>query len=161
MKAEDGMPTGPEMSSENGGPTGPSDMSSSAPKIDIAAVRAEVVADVTREVKAAVLTDLRATRGPAIHASKPAVDEEHVQIAAMQIVGGLGKEVEKQFGDSPLVEAAHKRSRSIGLQEVLVSAARKGGYDGPAKVTASNLKSQSLTATKVAGKTTYLNGLVA
>ena len=140
MKAEDGMPTGPEMSQENGGPTGPSDMASASPKVDIAAVRAEVVADVTREVKAAVLGDLRAARGPAIHASKPAVDEEHVQIAAMQIVGGLGKEVEKQFGDSPLVEAAHKRSRSIGLQEVLVSAARKGGYDGPAKVTASNLR---------------------
>jgi hypothetical protein len=137
MKAADGAPTGPEVVQENGGPTGPSDMASAAPKVDIAAVRAEVVADVTREVKAEILKDLRSARGPAIHASKPAVDEEKVTVAAMAMVGGLN--VEKTY-DEPTLEAAHKRSRSIGLQEVLISAARKGGYDGPARITASNLR---------------------
>lgn len=137
MKAADGAPTGPEVVQENGGPTGPSDMASAAPKVDIAAVRAEVVADVTREVKAEILKDLRSARGPAIHASKPTVDEEKVTVAAMAMVGGLN--VEKTY-DEPTLEAAHKRSRSIGLQEVLISAARKGGYDGPARITASNLR---------------------
>ena len=138
MKAADGAPTGPEMQQENGGPTGPSDsMSSAAPKVDIQAVRAEVVADVTREVKAEILKDLRSARGPAIHASKPVVDEEKVTVAAMAMVGGLN--VEKSY-EEPVLEAAHKRSRTIGLQEVLISAARKSGYDGPAKITASNLR---------------------
>lgn len=147
IKAEDGMPTGPDVQqedgmptgvAENGGPTGPSDMASAAPKVDIAAVRAEVVADVTREVKAEILKDLRSTRaGPAIHASKPVVDDEQVVVAAMAMVGGLN--VEKSYSE-PVLEAAHKRSRSIGLQEVLISAARRGGYDGPSKVTASNLR---------------------
>jgi len=138
MNAADGAPTGPEMQQESGGPTGPSDgMSSAAPKVDIQAVRAEVVADVTREVKAEILKDLRSARGPAIHASKPVVDEEKVTVAAMAMVGGLN--VEKSY-EEPVLEAAHKRSRTIGLQEVLISAARKSGYDGPAKITASNLR---------------------
>ena len=141
-KAADAMPTGPVQSEENGGPmpTGPSDVASAAPKFDMVAIRAEVVADVTREVKATLLKDLRDVRGgPAIHASKPALDEDQVTIAAMQVVGGLGKQVEARYGDSPMVEAAHMRSRSIGLQDVLINAARKGGYDGVHKVTAGNI----------------------
>jgi phage major head subunit gpT-like protein len=141
-KAADAMPTGPVQSEEHGGPmpTGPSDVASAAPKFDIVAIRAEVVADVTREVKATLLKDLRDVRGgPAIHASKPALDEDQVTIAAMQVVGGLGKQVEARYGDSPMVEAAHMRSRSIGLQDVLITAARRGGYDGVHKVTAGNI----------------------
>ncbi|RLS80628.1 MAG: hypothetical protein DWI04_08010 [Planctomycetota bacterium] len=140
-KAADAMPTGPVQSEEHTAmPSGPSDVASAAPKFDMVAIRAEVVADVTREVKATLLKDLRDVRGgPAIHASKPALDEDQVTIAAMQVVGGLGKQVEARYGDSPMVEAAHMRSRSIGLQEVLVNAARKGGYDGVHKVTAGNI----------------------
>jgi phage major head subunit gpT-like protein len=145
-KAADGMPTGPsEVSSENGyaGPTGPSDVASAAPVVDVAAIRAAAVAEikeeVTRAVKAELLDGLRAGRGVAIHASKPVLDEDQVTIAAMGIVGGLGKKVESQYGDSPMLEAAAKRSRSIGLQDVLISAARKGGYDGVHKVSASNI----------------------
>ena len=144
-KAADGMPTGPVASEEYTGPmpTGPSDVASAAPKLDVAAIRAAAVAEikeeVTRAVKAELLDGLRAGRGVAIHASKPALDEDQVTIAAMQVVGGLGKQVEARYGDSPMVEAAHMRSRSIGLQEVLVNAARKGGYDGVHKVTAGNI----------------------
>ena len=138
-KAADAMPTGPSDSASSP-PTGPADVASAAPKLDMVAIRAEIVADVTRDVKATLLKDLRDVRGgPAIHASKPALDEDQVTIAAMQVVGGLGKQVEARYGDSPMVEAAHMRSRSIGLQDVLITAARKGGYDGVHKVTAGNI----------------------
>ena len=89
-KAADAMPTGPSDSASSP-PTGPADVASAAPKLDMVAIRAEVVADVTREVKATLLKDLRDVRGgPAIHASKPALDEDQVTIAARQVVGGLG-----------------------------------------------------------------------
>jgi phage major head subunit gpT-like protein len=137
--AVDVMPTGPDVQQADM-PTGPSDMACAAPKVDLASIRAEVIADVTREVKATLLKDLRDVRGgPAIHASKPALDEDQVTIAAMQVVGGLGKQIEAKYGDSPMTEAAHMRSRTIGLQEVLVSAARRGGYDGVHKVTTGNI----------------------
>ena len=136
-KAADGMPTGPAQSEEHGGamPTGPSDVASAAPKIDVQSIREQIVADVKEEL----LKTLRDQRGPAIHASKPALDDDQVTIAAMQMVGGLGKQIEAKHGDSPIVEAAAKRSRTIGLQDVLLSAARKGGYDGAQKVNASNV----------------------
>jgi phage major head subunit gpT-like protein len=136
-KAADGMPTGPAQSEENGGamPTGPSDVASAAPKIDVQSIREQIVA----EVKIELLQSLRDGRGPAIHATKPALDDDQVTIAAMQMVGGLGKQIEAKHGDSPMVEAAAKRSRTIGLQDVLLSAARKGGYDGAQKVNASNV----------------------
>ena len=88
-KAADGMPTGPVASEENTGPmpTGPSDVASAAPKLDVAAIRAAAVAEikeeVTRAVKAELLDGLRAGRGVAIHASKPALDDDKVTIAAM------------------------------------------------------------------------------
>jgi phage major head subunit gpT-like protein len=136
-KAADGMPTGPAQSEEHGGamPTGPSDVASAAPKIDVQSIREQIVA----EVKGELLQSLRDGRGPAIHASKPALDDDQVTIAAMQMVGGLGKQIEAKHGDSPMIEAAAKRSRTIGLQDVLLSAARKGGYDGAQKVNASNV----------------------
>jgi phage major head subunit gpT-like protein len=133
-KAADGMPTGPVESQDGGAmPTGPSDVASAAPKIDVQSIREQIVA----EVKGELLQSLRDNRGPAIHATKPVVDESQVVIAAMGMVGGLPS-VEKQFSE-PVLEAAHKRSRTIGLQDVLVTAARQGGYDGPATVKASNI----------------------
>jgi phage major head subunit gpT-like protein len=136
-KAADGMPTGPMQSQEHyeDAPTGPSDVASAAPKIDVQSIREQIVA----EVKGELLQSLRDNRGPAIHASKPQLDDDQVTIAAMQVVGGLGGKVEAKYGDSPMIEAAHKRSRTIGLQDVLLSAARKGGYDGVQKVNASNV----------------------
>ena len=135
-KAADGMPTGPVESQDGGAmPSGPSDVASAAPKIDVQSIREQIVA----EVKGELLQSLRDNRGPAIHATKPQLDDDQVTIAAMQVVGGLGQKVEAKYGDSPMIEAAHKRSRTIGLQDVLVTAARKGGYDGVHKVTASNI----------------------
>ena len=142
-KAADGMPTGPVASEEHTGPmpTGPSDVASAAPKLDVAAIRAAAVAEikeeVTKAVKAELLDGLRAGRGVAIHASKPVVDDEQVTIAAAAMVGGLN--VEKDYSEQVL-EAAHKRSRNLGLQEMIVAAARKGGYDGSNRVSASNLR---------------------
>lgn len=144
-KAADGMPTGPMQSQEHyeDAPTGPSDVASAALKIDVAAIRAAAVAEikeeVTRAVKAELLDGLRAGRGVAIHATKLTLDDDQVTIAAMGIVGGLGKRVEAQYGDSPMLEAASKRSRSIGLQDVLLTAARRGGYDGAHKVSSGNI----------------------
>ena len=133
-QAADPMPTGPsDMPASNPAPTGPSDVASAAPKIDVQSIRDQIVA----EVKGELLQSLRDGRGPAVHATKPAVDESQVVIAAMGMVGGLAN-VEKQFSE-PVLEAAHKRSRTIGLQDVLVTAARQGGYDGPATVKASNI----------------------
>ena len=135
-QAADPMPTGPsDMPASNPAPTGPSDVASAAPKIDVQSIRDQIVA----EVKGELLQSLRDGRGPAVHATKPQLDDDQVTIAAMQMVGGLGDKVEAKYGDSPMIEAAAKRSRTIGLQDVLVSAARKGGYDGVHKVNASNI----------------------
>lgn len=143
-KAADGMPTGPQVQQEEHGgpmPTGPSDVASAAPVVDVAAIRAAAVAEikeeVTKAVKAELLEGLRAGRGVAIHASKPALDDDQVTIAAAAMVGGLN--VEKDYSEQVL-EAAHKRSRNIGLQEMIVAAARKGGYDASNRVSASNLR---------------------
>jgi phage major head subunit gpT-like protein len=143
--AEHDMPTGPQdMQSENGDmPTGPSDVSSSKPGVDVAAIRAEVVRDVTAQVKAEVLRDIRAGRGPTIHVpSKPAVDESLVVQAAVCMAGGL-QAVEKHFSE-PVLEAAHKR-RGIGLQDVLLLAAMSNGYDAGRKVHDGNIR-QTLRA---------------
>ena len=140
MKTADPMPTGPsDVQNENGGPTGPQDMASAAPVVDVKAIRAQIVNEVREEVKAELLKDLRVNRGPAIHASKPVLDEDQVNIAAIGMVGGLGN-VEKQFSE-PVLEAAHKRARHVGLQSLLISAARSNGYDGSeARVNTSNLR---------------------
>lgn len=121
MKAED-MPTGPVEGQEHDMPSGP--VESKAPTIDMQSIRSEIV----REVKEEVLAAVRNSRGPAIHANKPAIDDTQVTIAAIGMIGGLAG-VERQYSE-PVLEAAHKRSRSIGLQEILVRAARANGYDG-------------------------------
>jgi len=145
-KAADAMPTGPAQSEDYGGPmpTGPSDVASAAPKLDIAAIRAEIEAavteKVTKEVKATMLNEVRNGRsGPAIHASKPALDEKEVTIAAVAMVGGLHRQIEAKYGDSPMLEAVAARSKTIGLQDILLTAARQNGYDGQHRVSAGNL----------------------
>ena len=138
MQTADPMPTGPG-DVQNGGPTGPQDMASAAPVVDVKAIRAQIVNEVREEVKAELLKDLRVNRGPAIHSSKPVIDEDAVNIAAIGMVGGLAS-VEKDFSE-PVLEAAHKRARHVGLQSLLISAARANGYDGSeAKVHTGNLR---------------------
>ena len=144
MKPADGAPTGPEMASENKSAEGPSDVASATPKLDIAAIRAEIEAAVTekvkKEVKATMLEEVRNGRsGPAIHASKPAFDEKELTIAAVAMVGGLHRQVEAKYGDSPMIEAVAARAKTIGLQDILLTAARQSGYDGQHRVSAGNL----------------------
>lgn len=140
-KAADPMPTGPQdMQSENGDmPTGPSDVSSAKPAVDVAAIRAEVVRDVTEQVKAEVLRDIRAGRGPVIHVpSKPVLDEDQVTVTAMLMAGGI-RSVEKSTPE-PVLEAAQRRAGSATLHGVLAAAARRNGYDCEHRVHAGNLR---------------------
>ena len=111
-----------------------------APIVDVKAIRAQIVNEVREEVKAELLKDIRVNRGPAIHvAASRALDEDQVNIAAIGMVGGLAN-VEKQFSE-PVLEAAHKRARHVGLQSLLISAARSNGYDGSeARVNTSNIR---------------------
>jgi phage major head subunit gpT-like protein len=103
--------------------------------IDVDSIAAKVV----ERIKADNLAAIRASRpaAPAVHVVERAEGPEVVQ-AALCLAGGLGG-VEKTF-DPRTLEAAHKRSRTIGLQEVLVEAARSNGYHGPARVTAGNIR---------------------
>ena len=137
MKAEE-MPTGAQ-ATEHDMPTGPQDMASAATAVDLQAMRAEIVAEVKAEVQKEVLATVRASRGPVIHApTKPAVNVWHVIQAAACMVGGLPR-IEKAFSE-PVLEAAHKRARTIGLQDILLTAARQNGYDGGARISADSVR---------------------
>ena len=138
MKAAEDMPTGAQ-ASEHDMPSGPQDMASAAPVVDLQAMRAEIVAEVKAEVQREVLATVRASRGPVIHApSKPALNVWQVIQAAACMVGGLPR-IEKAFPE-PVLEAAQKRARTIGLQDILLTAARANGYDGGARMSADSVR---------------------
>ena len=101
----------------------------------------EIKAELLAEIKAELLADVRASRpaAPAVHVvAKTDANDPKVVTAALCMAGGL-QGVEKQY-DERTLEAAHKRSRSIGVQEVLIEAARANGYDGPARIRDGNLR---------------------
>jgi hypothetical protein len=96
---------------------------------------AEIKAELLREIKAELLADVRASRpaAPAVHVvAKADANDPKVVTAALCMAGGL-QGVEKQY-DEKTLEAAHAKSRTIGLQDVLIEAARTNGYDGPARI---------------------------
>ena len=102
---------------------------------------ADFKAELLKEIKAELLADVRASRpaAPAVHVvAKVDANDPKIVTAALCMAGGL-QGVEKQY-DERTLEAAHKRSRSIGVQEVLVEAARANGYDGPARIRDGNLR---------------------
>jgi len=102
---------------------------------------ADFKAELLKEIKAELLDGLRASRpaAPAVHVvAKPDVNDVKAVTAALCMAGGLST-VEKDF-DERTLEAAHKRSRSIGVQEVLIEAAKANGYDGPARIRDGNLR---------------------
>jgi len=108
---------------------------------------AEIKAELLKEIKAELLADVRASRpaAPAVHVvAKPSVSDENVITAALCMAGNM-RNVEKDF-DERTLEAAHKRSRSIGLQDVLVEAARANGYQGPARIRDNGTLGQVLRA---------------
>ena len=107
----------------------------------------DIKAELIAEIKAEILDGLRASRpaAPAVHVvAKPEVNDVKVVTAALCMAGGLSS-VEKEY-DERTLEAAHKRSRSIGLQDVLIEAARANGYDGPARIRDSGTLGQVLKA---------------
>ncbi|MBU6221743.1 MAG: hypothetical protein KGR24_03250, partial [Planctomycetes bacterium] len=102
---------------------------------------ADLKAEIVKEIKAELLDNLRASRpvAPAVHvAAKADASDPKVITAALCLAGGL-PEVESKF-DERTLEAAHGRSRTVGLQDVLVEAARTNGYDGPARIRDGNLR---------------------
>lgn len=111
-----------------------------APPVDVAAIKAELLEQLRKEVKAEALADIRADRpsAPAIHVVAKPAETDEMLVASICMAGNLPG-VEKQFGERTL-EAAHKR-RNMGLQEMLIRAAKANGYQGDAyKLTDGNLR---------------------
>lgn len=111
-----------------------------APQLDVAALRAELLEQLRKEVKAEALADIRADRpsAPAVHVVAKADDSAKTLVASICLAGNLPG-VEKQF-DERTLEAAHQR-RNMGLQEMLLRAAKANGYQGEAyRVTDGNLR---------------------
>ena len=118
----------------------PETVKATEPKVDAEAITAEVVKQLKAELKAELLAGIRADRpaAPAVHvAAKPAEDDKTL-LASICLAGNLPG-VEKQFSEQTL-EAAHKR-RNLGLQEMLLRAAKSNGYEGDVyRVTDGNLR---------------------
>lgn len=118
----------------------PETVKANEPKVDAEAITAEVVKQLKAELKAELLAGIRADRpaAPAVHVvAKPAEDDKTL-LASICLAGNLAG-VEKQFSEQTL-EAAHKR-RNIGLQEMLLRAAKANGYEGDVyRVTDGNLR---------------------
>ena len=118
----------------------PETIKANEPKVDAEAITAEVVKQLKAELKAELLAGIRADRpaAPAVHVvAKPAEDDKTL-LASICLAGNL-PDVEKQFSE-PVLEAAHKR-RNIGLQEMLLRAAKANGYEGDVyRVTDGNLR---------------------
>jgi len=118
----------------------PKTVQATEPKVDAEAITAEVVKQLKAELKAELLAGIRADRpaAPAVHVvAKPAEDDKTL-LASICLAGNL-PDVEKQFSE-PVLEAAHKR-RNIGVQEMLLRAAKANGYEGDVyRVTDGNLR---------------------
>lgn len=108
--------------------------------VDADSIAAKVLEKLKADIKAEALAGIRADRPstPAAHiVAKPAETDE-VILAALCLAGNLPG-VEQQFGERTL-EAAHKR-RNIGLQEMLLRAAKANGYEGDTyRVTDGNIR---------------------
>lgn len=96
--------------------------------VDADSIAAKVLETLKAQIKAEHLAGIRAERPavPAAHVVAKPAETEAVITAALCLAGGLS-DVEKHF-DERTLEAAHKR-RNIGLQEMLLRAAKANGYD--------------------------------
>jgi len=104
----------------------------------IASEVAEIVLQRMREER---IAEVRASRpsAPAIHVvDAAAANEPKVVEAALCLAGGLAN-VEKVF-DTKTLEAADRRRNHTSLQEVLIEAARRNGYTGPARIHDGNIR---------------------
>jgi phage major head subunit gpT-like protein len=82
------------------------------------------------------LTELRLSRGPAIHVTE-VVSNEKVVEAALCLQAGLSAP-DKHF-DERTLEAAGKVRKTTSLGEVLVQAAKSNGYNGSERITSGTL----------------------
>ena len=101
----------------------------------------EVAELVLQKIREERVAEVRASRpsAPAIHVvDAAAAHEPKVVEAALCLAGGLAN-VEKVF-DAKTLEAADKRRSHTSLQEVLVEAARRNGYTGPARINDGNIR---------------------
>jgi hypothetical protein len=101
----------------------------------------EVAELVMKQIREERVAEVRASRpsAPAIHVvDAAAAHEPKVVEAALCLAGGLAN-VEKVF-DAKTLEAADKRRSHTSLQEVLVEAARRNGYTGPARINDGNIR---------------------
>jgi len=101
----------------------------------------EVAELVMQKIREERVAEVRASRpsAPAIHVvDAAAANEPKVVEAALCLAGGLAN-VEKVF-DQKTLEAADKRRSHTSLQEVLVEAARRNGYTGPARINDGNIR---------------------
>jgi len=111
-----------------------------APTVDVATIKAELLEQLRQEVKAEALAGIRADRPsvPAAHVVAKPAETDEVLLASICLAGNLPG-VERQFSERTL-EAAHKR-RNIGVQEMLLRAAKANGYEGDVyRVTDGNLR---------------------
>jgi hypothetical protein len=101
----------------------------------------EVAELVMKQIREERVAEVRASRpsAPAIHVvDAAAAHEPKVVEAALCLAGGLAN-VEKVF-DAKTLEAADRRRSHTSLQEVLVEAARRNGYTGPARINDGNIR---------------------
>ena len=101
----------------------------------------EVAELVMQRIREERVAEVRASRpsAPAIHVvDAAAANEPKVVEAALCLAGGLAN-VEKVF-DTKTLEAADRRRSHTSLQEVLVEAARRNGYTGPARINDGNIR---------------------
>jgi hypothetical protein len=109
---------------------------------DGASLLAGEVADlVMQRIREERVAEVRASRpsAPAIHVvDAAAAHEPKVVEAALCLAGGLAN-VEKVF-DTKTLEAADRRRSHTSLQEVLIEAARRNGYTGPARINDGNIR---------------------
>jgi len=99
-----------------------------------------IAAKVLERIKAENLAAIRADRpsAPAAHVVAKPADTEEVLLASLCLAGQLPG-VDRQFSERVL-EAAHKR-RNIGLQEMLLRAAKANGLEGDVyRVTDGNIR---------------------
>jgi len=108
--------------------------------VDADSIAAKVLERLKADIKAEALAGIRADRPsvPAAHVVAKPAETDEVLLASICLAGNLPG-VERQFTERTL-EAAHKR-RNIGVQEMLLRAAKANGYEGDVyRVTDGNLR---------------------
>lgn len=109
-----------------------------APAQDNATILASIAA-LKEEITAMKLSHVRESRpeAPAVHVEHNTPSLEVLE-AAVAVTAGL-KSVESDYSEQTLEAKDKQYGRGIGLQELLVEAARLNGYTGRARVSADNL----------------------